>query len=116
MENISEILPDWAEGLGCAVTVSDRDGRILFMNEKSRQTFAKYGDVIGKSLFDLHPERACGMIRKMLETGVSNTYSISKNGQKKIIHQTPWLKDGKVAGLVELSMVVPEEFPHYVRK
>lgn len=116
MDNLKNIVPEWAEGLGCAVTVCDREGKILFMNGKSRQTFAKYGDVVGKSLFDLHPERACVMIRHMLDTGESNTYSISKNGQKKIIHQTPWFRDGEVAGLVELSMVVPEEFPHYVRQ
>lgn len=113
--NITNIIPAWAEGLGCAVTVSDADGNILFMNQKARETFAKYGDLIGKNLFDLHNERSCGIIRHLLDTGESNTYSISKNGLKKIIHQTPWKEGDRIGGLVELSMVVPEEMPHFQR-
>lgn len=109
-------IPAWAEGLDCAVTVCDSEGKILFMNGRSRQTFAKYGDIIGRSLYEFHPERASAIIRRLLDEGTSNTYSISKNGRKKIIHQTPWRQeDGTVGGLVEISMVVPEEFPHYVR-
>lgn len=113
----NNVLPQWAEGLDCAVTVCDSEGIILYMNERSRTTFAKYGDIIGHSLFEYHPERACEIIRRLLRDGASNTYSISKNGVKKIIHQTPWrLADGSVGGLVEISMVVPEEMPHYVRE
>ena len=29
--------------------------------------------------------------------------------------QTPWRKDGKVCGMVEISMVIPNDMPHYVR-
>lgn len=32
-----------------------------------------------------------------------------------MIYQTPWKRDGKVAGMVEISMVIPEEMPHYQR-
>lgn len=106
----------WAEGLDCAVTVCDEEARVIFMNSKSRATFAKYGEVIGHSLFEFHGPKAAEMIRRLLAEGISNTYSITKNGQKKIIHQTPWRKDdGTVGGLVELSMVVPEEFAHFNR-
>ena len=51
----------------------------------------------------------------MPATGDTNTYSISKNGLKKIIHQTPWRRDGKIAGLVEFSIVLPADMPHYDR-
>lgn len=114
--DVKEIIPRWADGLDCAVTVCDADAVVIYMNERSRATFAKHGDVVGHSLFDYHPPRAAEIIRRLLAEGTSNTYSISKNGQKKIIHQTPWRKeDGSLGGLVEISMVVPEEFPHYVR-
>ena len=38
-----------------------------------------------------------------------------KGGLKKMIYQTAWKEDGKVAGLVEISMVIPEAMPHYDR-
>lgn len=114
---IREIIPQWAEGLDCAVTVCDAEARVIYMNRRSRETFARYGDVTGHSLYEYHPPKAAETIRRLLAEGASNTYSISKNGQKKIIHQTLWRReDGSVGGLVEISMVVPEEMPHYVRE
>lgn len=51
----------------------------------------------------------------MLATGESNAYTISKDGLRKVIYQTPWRRDGIVAGMVEISMVVPADMPHYTR-
>lgn len=109
------LTPDWAQGIGCAVTVCDAEGRILYMNELSRQTFARHGDIIGHSLFDYHPERAQQMIRHMLATGETNAYTIRKNGRMKVIYQTPWRRDGEIAGLVEISIPLPDDMPHYDR-
>ena len=106
---------NWADELDCAVTICDAEGKILYMNNKSRETFARHGDIIRHSLFDYHPAHAIEKIRHMLATGESNSYTISKLGKKKIIHQTPWRRDGKISGLVEFSIVIPEEMPHYVR-
>ena len=41
--------------------------------------------------------------------------AMEKAGIKKLIYQAPWRKDGKVAGVVELSMEIPFEMPHFVR-
>lgn len=107
----------WAEQMNCAVTVSNAEGIIIYMNEKSRNTFAKYGDLIGKRLLDCHPtERARTMIQHLMETGGTNSYTIDKNGIKKMIYQTAWRENGKVAGLVEISMEIPQEMPHYIRQ
>jgi hypothetical protein len=39
-----------------------------------------------------------------------------QNGKKKLIYQAPWYdNDGKVAGLVEISLLIPEDMPHYRR-
>lgn len=106
----------WAEGLNCAVTVCDKEGIVLYMNDKARQTFAKSGDMIGKSLIPCHSERSQAIIAKMLATGESNSYTIDKQGVKKMIYQTPWRdSNGDIAGLVEISMVIPAEMPHYIR-
>lgn len=106
---------EWAEEMNCAVTVCDREGVILYMNKRSRETFAKHGDLIGQNLMPCHSEASQAKIRHMLATGESNSYTISKNGLRKMIYQTPWRIDGAVAGMVEISMVIPEELPHYIR-
>ena len=94
---------EWANEMNCAVTVCDTKGIILYMNEKACRTFAKHGDLIGK-------------IRELLETGGVNAYTIEKNGVRKMIYQTAWKQDGVVGGLVEISMEIPGEMPHYMRK
>ena len=33
----------WAEGTHCAITVCDLEGKVIFMNERSRATFDKEG-------------------------------------------------------------------------
>lgn len=110
-----ENLRDWAEGIGCAVTICDKDCNILYMNERSRTTFAHHGDMIGRNLMDCHPDRAKEMIRNMLATGKTNAYTISKKGVRKLIYQTPWRHDGEIAGLVEISIPLPDDMPHYDR-
>ena len=114
-----EFLPEWAYGMDCAVTVVDSDCRIIYMNERSCQTFAARGgaDLIGHNIMDYHNERSRGIIRRLLTEGGSNAYTISKEGKRKMIYQTVWYKtDGTLGGLVELSMVIPEEMPHYIRR
>ena len=65
---------------------------------------------------DYHNERSQGIIRRLLTEGGSNAYTISKEGKRKMIYQAVWHKgDGSLGGLVELSMVIPEEMPHYIR-
>lgn len=113
-----DFVPQWAFGMDCAVTVVDRECRIIFMNERSRQTFAARGgsELVGRNIMDFHNERSRGIISRLLQEGGSNAYTISKEGKRKMIYQTAWRKaDGSLGGLVELSMVIPEEMPHYVR-
>lgn len=119
---------DWAKGVSFAVTVCDREGFIIYMNDKSKATFAKHGDIMGNSLKDCHSTRSWETIVRLLQKGESNTYTILKNGVKKIIHQTPWYTQEilssedveqqcvkQVGGLVEISIVIPEEVSHFVR-
>ena len=111
-------MENWKDGVNFAITVCDAEGKILEMNAKSAATFAKSGggSLAGKSLLDCHPEPSKTKLKKMLAEPYTNAYTIEKNGVKKLIYQTPWLKDGKPAGLVELSLEIPLEMPHFVRK
>ncbi len=108
---------DWIENSPAAITVCDRDGIIIAMNEKSHQTFLKDGgrELIGRNLFDCHPESAHAKLREILDEGKTNTYTIEKNGIKKLIYQFAWREDGKIAGMVELSIEIPFEMPHFIR-
>lgn len=108
---------DWAEHMHCAITVCDREGTVIYMNERSRETFNKNGEsMVGKNLFPCHQKRSQDMIRHMMESDTTNCYTISKNGAKKIIFQSPWKDDnGEVQGMVEVSIILPEELHHYQR-
>lgn len=64
---------------------------------------------------NLIPDRSKEIIRNLLETEGSNAYTIEKEGLRKMIYQTAWRIDGEVAGLVEISMVIPTDMPHYIR-
>ncbi len=117
---------DWAEKCQFAVTICDCNANILYMNEKSKATFAKYGNIIGTNLKNCHSPKSWEMINHLLNSGESNSYTITKEGVNKLIHQTPWftdngqngikLADGRiVGGLVELSIVLPSDMPHFNR-
>lgn len=112
---MEKIIPDWAKEMNCAVTVCDTEGIIIYMNDKAKATFASHGDLVGKSLMGCHSDRSKGIIAHLLETGGYNAYTIEKEGLRKMIYQTAWKQDGKVAGLVEISMVIPQDMPHYIR-
>lgn len=107
----------WMKEFGAAITVCDPSGTIVAMNDKSCATFAKDGGgaLIGRSLLDCHPEPARSKLRDLLRTQGSNAYTIEKAGVKKLIYQAPWYEAGQYRGLVELSLVIPFEMPHFVR-
>jgi len=107
----------WAEGLPAAITVTGADGTILVMNARSREDFAKDGGaaLVGRSVFDCHPEPARTKTLELYATRAANHYTIRKGGQKKIIHQIPWYREGAFAGFVEISVAVPDILPHFER-
>lgn len=113
---MNDIIPDWALELNCAITVCDKDCKIIYMNNRAKETFASHGELVGQNLRNCHNERSKAIINELLRTGGTNSYTIEKKGVKKMIYQSAWKKDGCVAGLVEISMIIPIEIPHYIRK
>jgi len=104
--------PSWADELDCAVTLCDTEGRVCYQNDRSRTV---NGDVRGRSLLPCHNDRSREIIRRLLDTGGRNVYTIQKKGVRKLIYQTVWRQEGQIRGLVEFSMEIPEQMPHYVR-
>ncbi len=105
---------DFLADTSCAVTACDTEGIVIYMN---RQSIAVNGDKRGQSMLPCHNERSRAMIARLIEEGGVNAYTIEKKGVRKMIYQTAWRReDGSVGGLLELSMPIPAEMPHYVRE
>ena len=108
---------EWTNAFPASITVCDDKGVLLEMNDRAAETLKADGGrlLIGKNILDCHPEPARTKTSQLLKTGSINVYSIEKNGVKKLIYQAPWYRDGKYAGLVELSIEIPFDLPHFVR-
>lgn len=97
-----------------SVTVCDPEGNVLWMNDKSK--VVNGGDFTGENLGDCHPEPAKSILADLLENPQTNAYTIEKGDVKKLIYQTPWYDGGEYAGYIELSLEIPFDMPHHVRK
>jgi len=107
----------WVDEFPGSITVSDENGIILNMNNKSVEVFAEDGGLalIGSSVLNCHPEPARTKLVELYKTENSNIYTLEKNGKKKLIYQTPWYNEGKFAGYVELALDIPFKLPHFIR-
>lgn len=116
-ENSSSNSTNWQKEVNFAITVCNNEGIILSMNNKSQSTFQKDGqeELKGKNVLDCHPPTAQSKLSNLLETHTTNAYTIEKAGIKKLIYQTPWYENGVFRGLVELSLPLPPNMPHYNR-
>lgn len=100
-----------------AVTICDKEGRIIEMNKQSREVNLKPGqNLIGCQVLDCHPEPARSLLKHLMATEEKHVYTITKGDKRKLIYQIPWYEEGNYAGFIELSMVIPSEMPHYVRQ
>ena len=112
--NFDDIRCPWGDNLKtCAITVCDLDGVVLYQNKRSIEV---NGDVRNKSMIPCHSERSRQIIQRLITNGENNAYTIEKRGLRKLIYQTPWFEAGDEAGLVEFSLEIPAEMPHYVRE
>jgi PAS domain-containing protein len=107
----------WIKEFPGGVTVCDADGIITEINDQAARIFEEDGGraLIGKNVFDCHPEPARSELEHLVEARQSNVYTIEKKGVKKLIYQSPWFQNGAYAGFIELSLEIPFELPHFVR-
>jgi hypothetical protein len=107
----------WSKTFPAAITVTNEKGVIVEMNDRSVQTYEKDGGagLVGSNAITCHKGPSLEKIQKLYEDGATNVYTITKRGQKKLIYQAPYFRDGKFAGMVELSLPLPPELPHYDR-
>ncbi len=62
------------------------------------------------------PRAGAFTLLDMLSAPRANSYTIEKAGKKKLIHQTPFFRDGVFAGVVEIVLELPASLPHFVRE
>lgn len=108
---------EWVKEFPVAITVVNTEGVILEMNDKSAETFKSDGGMalIGTNSLACHPEPSRTRLKELLRAPKANFYTIEKAGLKKLICQIPWHREGKFSGIVELSIVLPADLPHFVR-
>lgn len=107
----------WVQDFPGAVTVCDADGVILEMNSQAALAFASDGGraLVGSNVLDCHPGPARGKLRQLLDTQQTNMYTVERKGLRKLIFQAPWYRDGEFGGLVEMTLELPDDIPHFVR-
>jgi transcriptional regulator with PAS, ATPase and Fis domain len=100
-----------------AITVTDQEGIILEMNDRSAEMFKNDGGfaLIGRNAITCHNEPTQTKVRKIYDTQQPNIYSIQKNGRKQLVYQTPYFIEGNFAGVIEICLDLPEEIPHFNR-
>ena len=107
----------WLAEFPGAVTVCDEHGIIIEMNDKAAATFAADGGraLIGSDVRSCHPDTARAKLDALFENRRANVYTIRKQGVRKLIYQSPWYREGRFAGIVELSLEIPAEIPEFDR-
>ena len=108
----------WQVEFPGAITVCNEHGTVIDMNDKSALTFEADGGraLIGTNLRSCHPAAAQAKVDTLFAQRQPNVYTIRKNGVRKLIYQSPWYRDGRFAGIVELSLQIPDEIPEFIRE
>lgn len=106
-----------ADNFAGAITICNEDFVITYMNNKSKETFQNEstGELIGTNLFDCHKDDSIKKIMQIKENKSPNVYTIEKNGIKKLIYQYSIFEDNIFKGMIELSLEIPFEMPHFKR-
>jgi len=107
----------WINESPDAIVVCDKEGKLLVMNEKAAKIFETSGGkaLVGKSMFNCHPETIQPKIKALLANPRTITYTDELNGAKQLIHMNPWYKDGVYSGMVEMILDVPLEIPNNIK-
>lgn len=103
---------DFFKEINVSITVSDTEGNVLYMNDKAKSVFS---DMVGKNMMSCHKKSSQDIIKRLIDNKETNVYTIQKAETKKMIYQTPWYVDGEIKGLIEYSIILPDDIPHYQR-
>jgi transcriptional regulator with PAS, ATPase and Fis domain len=108
---------EWIEKLNGNVLVSDAKGIIIYMNEAAIKNYAADGGaaMIGRNMNDCHNENSRKKIEEIIATRRNNVYTIEKGGIRKVICQSPVFAGEEFRGIIEFSLEITGELPHFIR-
>ncbi len=98
-----ELLVDLLDSWNKPVVLVDTNHTIVYVNGPARSTFAKWGDIVGNSIFHCHNEQSCQIIRDVfekLEAGQEEVL-IADNDRHRVYMRSVRDKDGKLIGYFE---------------
>lgn len=107
----------WIEDCPFPIKACDKDANLVFINGKAAKNAEKLGgkSLVGKNILAFHKPQSQEKLKKLIAEGSCNVYSIEKKGKKSLVYQLPWIEGGKVCGMVEMTLPLPDDIPHYVR-
>lgn len=106
----------WEKEIDATLIVSDENGVVLQMNDKSSRVFEGGTDrLIGTKIIDCHPAWAKPKVQELMDEKKPSCYTTESKGQHHFVYHTPWFENGRYKGLVEMVIPIPREMPHYVR-
>ena len=106
----------WEKEIDASLIVSDENGIVIQMNDKSSKVFEGGTDrLLGTKLLDCHPEWAKPKVQELMSEKEPSCYTTESKGKKHFIYHTPWFEDGEYKGLVEMVIPIPSDMPNYVR-
>lgn len=107
----------WFDEFDGSITICNKEGIIIYMNNASKKQFVKYGggNLLGTDLLGCHPEPSRLKLEYMLKTPSSNCYTTEKEGIKKLVHQSPLFENGIFSGIIEISFELPQPLPNFIR-
>jgi len=108
---------NWNKELNAAITVCDKEGILIYMNDRAVSNFVEYGGIklIGTNVLDCHPEPSRTQLENILRNEKTNIYTTIKEGIKKLFYQAPWYKNHKYMGIMELSFEIPFDIKNIER-
>lgn len=101
---------DWVEEFPGLISVCDKDGKILVMNQKIVSYFTDRDgkSFIGTNLLDCHGSVSGAQVRKLLADQKVDIYIAEEKDSQELVIHSPWYKDGEFAGLVEIAVPVAD--------
>lgn len=108
----------WVKHFPASIMAADVQGIITDMNDRCTESYEKDGGyaLLGQNAIDCHKGATQEKARRLWDEQALNVYTITRNGRKKLIYQAPYFVDGAFAGMVEMSLPLPDgEILHFDR-
>lgn len=99
----TDLLIDLLDSWNKPVVLVDTNHTIVYVNEPARNTYATWGDIIGKSIFHCHNEQSCRIIRDVfgkLKSGLEEVLIVD-NERHRVYMRAVRDKDGTLIGYFE---------------